>query len=411
MLMTGTIIAQGIPLLLQPYLRRVYSPEDFGAIAVYLNIFSVITIVSSLRYEATIVLPKNNNEAANILSLTVIITVIFNFLLLLLILLFKNNLVHLLNFPKQYSNYLYFLPFSGCVFGIYQGINNWLIRQKAFKASTANKIVRRGIEGLIQSIAGILKFPGGLFIGDLAGNFANGIAGIRQTFKNNFDLKYISKRKIGYVLKKYIDFPKYNVFPGLLSITASILPFLIINKIYSSEMVGYLDLSRLALSVPLIFISTSISQVFFQQTTDKKNNSLSIKKNILSILYLLLSIIVVEILMILTFGPELFGFIFGDKYEVSGVFSQILVFSFGLHFISTTFSSVFITFEKIRLNSAWQIIHFLSICSLFFFKDLNIEDFLKIYVCIEVCMQLIYGIMIWYIINNYEKKLDPKISA
>ncbi|MDP1745690.1 MAG: oligosaccharide flippase family protein, partial [Bacteroidota bacterium] len=106
-LVIGAIVAQSIPLLLHPFLRRIYSPEDFGAMAVYLNIFGMLTIVSALRYEATIVLPKNNNEAANILSLTFIINIIFSSILLLIIIFFKNEVVHLINFPEKYSNYLY----------------------------------------------------------------------------------------------------------------------------------------------------------------------------------------------------------------------------------------------------------------------------------------------------------------
>ncbi len=410
-LVVGAIIAQSIPLLLHPILRRIYSPEDFGAMSVYLNIFSMLTIVSALRYEATIVLPKNNNEAANILSLTFIINIIFSTILLLIIVFFKNAIVHFLNFPEKYSNYIYLLPFLSSIFGIYQSINYWLIRQKAFKASTSNKIIRRAIEGFFQSVLGFFKIPGGLFIGDFSGNFANLIAGIRQIFKNKYELRFVSRKKIGYVFKKYIDYPKFNVLPTLLSSAATILPFLFINKMYSTEVVGYLDLSRLVLSIPLIFIASTISQVFFQQTTEKKHNSLSIKNDVKNIMMLLLAVVFIEFFVILLWGPQLFGFVFGDRYSVSGSFSQILLFSFGLNFIVSTFSSIFITFEKIRLNSIWQVTYFCVICSLLFFKGLNIYDFLKIYVAIEIVMLSIYCAMIYFIVKGYENKIKLKLNS
>ncbi len=408
-LVIGAVIAQSIPLLLHPFLRRIYTPEDFGAMSVYLNIFGMLTIVSSLRYEATIVLPKNNNEAANILSLTFIINIIFSSLLLLIIVLFKNQVVHFINFPEKYSGYIYLLPFLCSIFGIYQCINYWLIRQKAFKASTSNKIIRRAVEGFFQSVLGFLKIPGGLFLGDFSGNVANMIAGIRQIFRNKYDIRFVSRKKIGYVFKKYIDYPKFNVLPTLLSSAATILPFLFINKIYSTEVVGYLDLSRLVLSIPLIFISSTISQVFFQQTTEKKNNSLSVKNDVRNIVYLLLAVVFIEFVVIASAGPQLFGFVFGARYAVSGAYSQILIFSFALNFIGSAFSSIFITFEKIRLNSIWQIAYFCVICSLLFFKNIGIYDFLKIYVAIEIVMHLTYCAMIYFIVNGYEKKLKSKI--
>ncbi|MFY9311403.1 MAG: lipopolysaccharide biosynthesis protein [Bacteroidia bacterium] len=407
-LVIGTVIAQSIPLLLHPFLRRIYSPEDFGAMAVYLNIFGMLTIVSALRYEATIVLPKNNNEAANILSLTFIITLIFSTLLLLVLILFKDQIVSLINFPPQYSNYLYFLPFGCAAFSIYQSMNYWLIRHKAFKASTNNKIIRRAVEGSVQSILGLLKFPGGLFVGDVAGNMANVVAGTRQVFRNTYSTSIVTPRKIRFVLKKYIDYPKYNVLPTLLSSAATVLPFLFINKFYSTEVVGYLDLSRLVLSIPLIFISSTISQVFFQQTTEKKHQLASIKKDIRNIFYLLMAVVTLEIVTILFIGPWLFGFVFGGTYTISGQFSQILVFSFALNFIGSSFSSIFITFEKIRLNSVWQITYFCAICSLLLFKNLTIQDFLKVYVAIEVVMHSIYCGMMYFIVNRYEQSVKLK---
>lgn len=403
--MIGTVIAQAIPFALHPLLRRLYSAEDFGAMAVYLNIFGVITIVSALRYEAAIVLPKRDNEAANVLSLAFIINIFFSLLVLLSLVFFKKEIITFINFPEKYANFLFFLPFASLFFGAYQSINYWLIRHKAFKASTSNKIIRRVVEGATQTALGFVKFPGGLFIGDLLGNFSNALSGIRQSFKNKFSFSSISVKKIKFVSKKYDEYPKYNVLPTLLSSAANVLPFLIINKIYSTEVVGYLDLSKLVLSIPLIFISATISQVLFQQITEKKHNKMSVKADLRNVLAILLLVIVLEIIIILFAGPWLFSFVFGEQYSLSGEFSQILIFSFVLNFIGSTFSSVFITFEKIKLNSVWQTFYFAAICSLFFCRGLDILMFLKIYVGIEMVMHLTYCVMIFSIVNKYEKSI------
>lgn len=404
-LVIGTVIAQAIPLSLHPFLRRIYSPEDFGAMAVYLNLFGLITIISSLRYEAAVVLPKNNNEAANVLSLAFIINCVFCVLGFVALLLAKTQIAAFINFPERYSNYLYLLPFAAFLFGIYQSMNYWLVRNKAFKASTYNKITRRVVEGASQLVLGIVKFPGGLFVGDVFGNMANVISGLNQLFKNNFNIQQVSAIKIGYVFKKFIDYPKYNVIPTLFSSIANVLPFLIINKIYSTETVGYLDLSKLVLSIPLIFISATLSQVLFQQITERKHAKQSVSNEIKNIIYFLLAIVVIEIAVIQLFGPQLFGFVFGENYALSGTFSKILVFSFTLNFIGSTFSSVFLTFEKIKMNSYWQIIYFAAICSLFLFKSLSITSFLWMYVGIEVVMHSIYCLLVYNVIKQYERSV------
>lgn len=109
-LLVGTIVAQAIPLIIHPFLRRIYSAEDFGALAVFLSLFSMVTIVASLRYESTIVLPKSNIESINILALTFFISIVFNVLLFIILFLFKNEIVQLIGLPQKFANYIYFLP-------------------------------------------------------------------------------------------------------------------------------------------------------------------------------------------------------------------------------------------------------------------------------------------------------------
>jgi len=404
-LVIGTVLAQAIPLLVHPFLRRLYSPEAFGAMAVFLSLFSMVTIVSAFRYEVTIVLPKNDNEAANILGLTFFLSLFFNLIVFIVLLFFKCPIINAIGLPEKYSNYIYFLPLTSFLYSMYQSMNYWLVRKKAFKSSSINKIVRRSIEGVIQLVLGLLKFPGGLFVGDVMGNFSNVLSGVFQISKNAFTKGVISKRKMVYAAKKHIDYPKYNFIPTLLSNAASLLPFLFINKIYSTEIVGYLDLSRMVLSIPLIFISATIAQVLYQQITEKRHKGESIKRDLLNILYLLIGIIIIEALVLFFFGNGLFQLIFGDQYLLSSEFSKILIFSFSINFIYSTFSSIYMTFDKIKLNSIWQTLYFLSICSLLLFKEVDIYDFLKIYVGIEVVMLSINIFMMLGIVNKYEKSI------
>ena len=404
-LVLGTVLAQAIPLIIHPFLRRIYSPEAFGAMAVFLSLFSMVTVISSFRYEATIVLPQNNNEGANILGLTFFLSLFFNSIIFIALFFFKEPIINLIGLPLKYASYIYFLPITSFLYSMYQSMNYWLIRQKAFKASSINKIVRRSVEGIIQLLLGLLKFPGGLFVGDVFGNLSNVISGVFQIFKNGFGTGVVTKSKMIFVAKKYSDYPKYNFIPTLLSNTASLLPFLFINKFYSTETVGYLDLSRMVLSIPLIFISGTIAQVLYQQITEKKHQLNSIKKDLLNILYLLFGIIALESLLLFSFGNGLFQMFFGDQYLLSSYFSKILILSFSINFIYSTFSSIYMTFDKIKMNSIWQTLYFLSICSLLLFQDVDIYDFLKIYVGIEVVMLSINIFIMLMIVKKYENNI------
>ncbi|MBE9468862.1 MAG: oligosaccharide flippase family protein [Bacteroidetes bacterium] len=407
-LISGTAIAQIIAVLFQLIIRRIYSPADFGAFAVYMSLVGILATVVTLRYELAIVLPKKDKTAANVFFLSIIINFLFSILLFIALLIYKDKLVSVLNFPSDYSFWLFFVPLSVFLFSLYQSINYWLIRKKAYKSSSINKIVRRSAEGSVQSGFGYLKIPFGLVIGDLVGNFANNISGLYQIYRNKFKFSYISKAKLIYALKRYKEFPKYNTFPALFNSISLLLPIILINKFYSQTLTGYFDLSRVVLAMPLALITTSLSQVLLQHISDKKNKYQSIKKYIFSITAILFIVALIGVAVFSFWSVNIFSFVFGKNWIISGEFTQILVFSYAIKFIVSPLSIVFTALEKIKIGSIWQFFYFCLIISLLFFKDLDIFIFLKIYVIIDLIAYSVYFLLILFVSNQYEKSLGNK---
>ena len=68
-LVTGTTFAQVIIVLASPLLTRLYGPEAFGFLALFTSITSIIGVIACMRYEMAIMLPKTDEEAANLLGL------------------------------------------------------------------------------------------------------------------------------------------------------------------------------------------------------------------------------------------------------------------------------------------------------------------------------------------------------
>ena len=68
-LVSGTAFAQIITILASPILTRLYSPEAFGFLAIFISITSIIGVIACMRYELAIMLPKSDEKAANLLAL------------------------------------------------------------------------------------------------------------------------------------------------------------------------------------------------------------------------------------------------------------------------------------------------------------------------------------------------------
>ncbi len=402
-LVSGTTIAQLIPIFLQPLLRRLYTPEEFGAYAVYLSLIGILVVIASLKYELAIILPKNDKTAINILALSILINIIFCAVLFVVILLFKDSIMSMVNLPAEYSIYLLFVPLGVFLFNMYQSINYWLIRKKLFFNISLNKFIRRGSEGGGQVVLGSLSNSSGLLFGDLLGHISNCISAIIQALRNDVDLYLIRISRIKYVIRKYIEYPKFNVIPSFMSTCSYLLPVILINRLYSAEYTGYFDLSKLLLSIPLALIAISISNVLLQSVSEKSKLNLSISKDLISILFLVGLGAIAEIIIIMVWSEDLFRIFFGNTWVYSGTISKILVWAFAFNFVVGSFSSIFISLKKIKLLSIWQLFYFLSILSLSLFNNLTFSTFLKVYVSIEVVCSSLITIFMIYVVINYEK--------
>ena len=402
-LISGTVAAQLIVIMAQPVLRRIIPSEDFGVFAVYMSIVGIITTVISLRYDMSIVLPDEKSKAENLVFGSILITLIFSILLAIPLFYFKHLISQWLAIPLVYYNWFYLLPFSVFFAGSYRVLNNWLIRQKAFRKSTENKVVRRGTEAITQISFGVLGQPFGLFLGDLIGSFANFLMGIRQALRTEFSFSGINKNATKAALLEYKKFPLYNTFPVLLNTAALLLPIIFINRLYNEQITAYYDLTRQILGLSLALISAAISQVYLQKLAEKRNLKEKLWPIVLKAIKILALLSISGILIIELFGEVLFAFVFGEEYISSGSYAKIMVISFGLRFIVTPLSIAFISLERLKLNALWQFMYFALIMLLLSFKNLSIEAFLIRYVIIDLFAYSIYFILLIKIIRQHDR--------
>jgi len=403
---SGTVIAQLIPILLQPILRRMYSPEDFGLFGVYTSIIGVVTVISTLRYSQTINIPKNDIVSTNLFALSFITAFIFYVLLTIFIIFFNDSILKISGIPSNRSLFLYFIPFSAFLFSTFEVINFWLIRKKEFKLAALNKIYRRSTEGIINVGFGLRGSYVGLIFGDIIGNIANVFSGIRRLKHIKFNFRNVSIRKIFFVARKYSDMPKFNLVPQTLNSICLFLPPFLINKFYSSETAGYFNLTLLVLNIPIVFVGNSISDVLIQRISDRRNNKLSIKKDFFNLVIVLSIASFIMIFFIMLVGEWAFGFVFGNQWKISGSYAKFYVWASAIRLIASPLNVVFIIFQEVRRFAIWQVGYFLSMLSLTFLGFLNFNSFLISITLINVIFYSIVFFMSKNVVINYEKSLN-----
>ena len=395
-------MAQLVPILLQPVIRRVFLPEAFGVYSVYLSVIGIIITITSLKFELAIVLPKKRVWAINLLGLTLVLSFIICSILQLITIWKQESLNAFFNISSFYSNTIYFLPLGAFLITINQNFNFFLIRQKDFLGSSINKVSRRAAEGVLQLTFGYSKVSYGLVFSDVIGNFVNLIIAIFQSYRKGFSFRLINYKGMKEVAIQYQDYPRYNLIPSLLSASAFLLPVIIINKTFSAEMAGYFDLSKLLLSIPLALISRALSNVLLQRVSAKYLQRESLLSDLKPIFYFVLLIALLEVLIVLLFGKSLFVLFFGQNWGFSGEISKTLVWSYALNFILAPFTDVLIALRKIKTYSYWQVSYFAAIISLFFLKSVSFTTFLLYFISIEIFCYIFLAILIFVQIRRYE---------
>jgi len=399
----GTTAAQLLPVAISPILTRLYSPEDFGVLALFMSLSMILSIVATGRYELAIILPRKDSYAINILALIVIIASVFSLLLMIAILLFHDFFISLLN-NNGISSWLYLLPTVVFFISLLNALNYYHSRFKNYKLISIAKITRSTFLSVIQLGLfffknGVLALISGYSLAQLSGN----IILLIKTLKNKELLRKIHKNKILALAKRYKKFPQFTMLASLFNKSSIELPNILLASLFDVGTLGFYSLSYRILSVPSAFIGMSISQVFMQETTKQKEET---GKSIIifdSVLKKLL-FIGISFFGILFFTAEpIFDFVFGQEWRVAGIYAKILSPLLLFRFTASTLSSLLYVYEKHKIILAIQIsLLVLTIITFIFsyYANLSIENFLKVFSLVFSIFYIIYLIILRLVANS-----------
>jgi len=404
-LIFGTGLAQLIPILLQPVLRRLFTDEEFGIFAQFYSIVSVLSIVSNLRYSNSIVIPKSDKDALSILAGSILLNFITSLVFFILFIFFGATLFNAIGFSKELVNYIWMLPVSIFLIATNISYNFWLTRKKKYIGMAVNKGVRRISEGGMQIALSNGFQKGGLIIGSLIGDFLNLLMFLFQFKKAEGSFKGIDSNSIKNALGEQREFPRHSLFPALLDVVSMNLPIFIISSYYSKSIVGQFDGSRQLLAIPLALISISLSQVLYQKIVETNNEHKHVSPIVRQNFIFLGILSILGVLIFLPFGIPIYTFVFGKEWQLAGEMSQILVASYAIRFLISPLSIVFIALKKMKISALWQIFYFISMLSLLFFNDLSIQDFLFYFVVIDVVAYIVYGVLIYFTLKAHDKNV------
>lgn len=390
-LMTGTTLAQAIPIAAMPLLTRLYTPEDFGVLALYMSLAGMISVIITARYEVAVMLPERDEDAASLVTLSVCIASAISLVLLVVVSLFNDDIQALLN-NKAIGPWLYLLPITVFVTGMWQALNYWNNRSKKFKRLAVSRVTQGGGMTLAQlALTGLST--GGLVLGYLVGQVGGLMVFLTKTWRE--DRAVLSRVSLATMLenaRRYSKFPKYSTFGALLDNAAVQMPVLMLSKFYDTHIVGVFSLTFRALNLPMSLIATSFSQVLFQRfVVLQRENPARLAPFVLKLFFGLLGLMVPLVAFVWVVGPDLFALVFGETWRQAGEYATVLIFAVAIRFAVSPLSTVLAMDHNIKIGTLWQMIYFVTITTtLYFFRNAGMDTFLLAFTLHEVALYSLY---------------------
>lgn len=369
--MTGTIFAQALNVVLSPVITRIYTPEDYGILTLYIAILGLINLVGSLAYEYAIPIAEDDKKAFDLILLCFIILTIFTIVLTLGIVVVKDSFFSVLKIQKIIT-YKYFIPLGFFLTGAYTIFVQWSFRKKDFKSISMTKYTQSITGNFIKIGFGLIyKYALGLILGNILSQSAGAIILVKPYIgKFKEALREIECRRLIKLAIRYRKFPMYTA-PSFFIMSASTqLPIVFLSALYESTSVGFYGLARSIVFLPMIIVGKNIQDVFYSEIASiGKVNLIKIKKISNRLLKKLVLLGVLPLVAIVVFGPKVFSLIFGQEWIESGYFARILSIEVFFHFVFQPISSIFSVLEEQRKALILEFFRIGFVIVLFFIAD------------------------------------------
>ncbi len=408
-LTSGTVLAQLVSYLIAPILTRIYSTEEMGDLGLYLRGVAFISALATARYELSIPLAKNELHSYILYRLSLRIAVYM---------LMACGVIGIV--------YLFIVPFSWFDIVMVASIitssffmvlvnlgTNWSIRHNQFRKIAFSKISNSLSSNGLRWLFGVFNFGSkGLLIASLIGHFISSLTFVKELFVQTKKKKgLLSQKKMFVLSREYKDFPFVSLPHVLIDLGRDLLIAALMVAIFSKHIYGSYNHSYTILRIPLMVIGASIGQVFYNRCATMVNEGKTIYPLIKKALLLLFLLSIPPFSLIFFFGEELFGFVFGETWRMSGKYSEIMSIWLMLNFIISPLSGIPMILKRQReyffiglMGTLIQLVGF-AIIPFLFGKEINFEKILSFVSIGMVINHAIVIVLTLYFSRNSQKKI------
>ena len=332
MLAGGSILGQLALILSAPILARLFTPADFGILAVFVSLSSMISIFATCRLEYAI--PTVDKQGAAEISIGSTVIALANSAVLAACAFWLAPMLDARIPGYQIIAMAWLLALMPLLYLIPALLIHWNLCIDGLAAISRARALIGIVQAICQIFAGLMGYGVmGLVLGYMAGfalqslylvlTLPAGLFGAIKSTWRGFRFKALARHR---------DYVIFNASSSALQMMAQQTPPIIIAALYGPAVSGLFSLGQRVVGMPVRMLAQSASQVFMTQFRSASPGRLH--RLFIQFSTLFAAVAILGALPLIFFAPDIFALIFGDNWRPAGEMVQWLTPVFVARFIA-----------------------------------------------------------------------------
>ena len=357
-IVAGSVFGQALVMLSYPLLTRLYTPAEFGLLTVFTSVVGMVTVVSAGALESAVVIPVQDREAAAVAWAGLASVGVVAALTGIVGIVAAAPLSGLLGVPAL-AGYWWLASVTILVMGSYLVLSEWMVRDRSY-AALGRRNLFQGIgqvgTQLGLGLAGMR--PEGLLLGLGVGRLValGGLVSRRGLLRQPRP----TRAELVAAVRRFRRFPMLAM-PSMLVNSAGLeIPLLLVSALYGDARAGLLGLTARVIVGPLTIVGQAVNQVFTGESGVRaREPDALLGRSVRTAAGRLAATGALPAIVLIAFGPGLFGLVFGGPWAESGEYARYLAVAYLAQFAVTPISSTLFLLERQGQELGWGVVRLL----------------------------------------------------
>lgn len=350
--LTGTAIAQIIPVVGTLIIARQYAPEQFGTFSVWLGLVLLLGVVLTGRFETALAI-EHDGEPRRLALLSTVATACLSTIIALLICLIVMVVAPEISRGLPVLLVAMLVP-AALATALAQTWQSWAAAEGRYQFLSFMRIVQAAAVTLGQiSVGYFFQTASALATAYLLGLVVGLVLSMCLMPPGRFP-RHKAVKTISSFWQRHRRFPFFSLPADTINTAAAQLPVLLVASRFGAEVAGLLAMAMRMLGAPIGLLGKSVLDVFKRHAAASYRERGECKEDYIRTLRVLAFASALFGAGLFFTAEHLFAFAFGEKWREAGTIAVWLIPMFALKFMASPLSYMVYIAGKQHIDLVWQ---------------------------------------------------------